>query len=185
MQVVFYASARQIGASANLAAISAGLMHYFKIPVYLGTAQASEEMRSDKIFLKEGGAVPQTEESFSSCDLLVLNLAIPCQELSYVCFRHFFVRENVMFLVGKYHKNQSEQLKQFLRYYRVEASKLCTVPYNLRFAKAYEDRQVFSYVAGSRGRDKSCEDYIFEKQLRQTVKKLLIYANRKGEINYG
>lgn len=185
MQIAFYAAARQIGASANLAAVSAGFMHYFKIPVFLESSQASKDARPGKVFLKECGCMPQTEESFHGCDLLVLNLAIPYQESAYVCFRHFFVRENVIFLIGKYHKNQSEQIKQFARQYRVDSSRICTIPYNPRFAKAYEDRQVFSYLAGNGKTAGSCEDFVFEKQLRYTVTKFFIYANRKGEYNYG
>lgn len=159
MQIAFWGIARQIGTSANMAAVAAGLERYAQIP--------------DTFILKECGSGQWEEETIKSCQLLVVNITIPHQGMENIYLKHLPVHKNIIFLVGKYHQNQFDELKSLVRQYRIDTSGVCTIPYNMRFQKAYENRTVFTYVRNFEKTAKSCEDSLFERSLKHTVNKIL------------
>lgn len=185
MRIAFYGIERYVGTSANMAAVAAGFSRYQKLPVSIEDSRASLGQKSEMITLTDRGSGKYEKERMKSCDLLVLNLSIPYRELDQAYVRHFLVRENVIFLIGKYYPGQSDELGRIARRYRVDRSRICVIPYNPRFAKAYEDKQVPVYLSGRGQALQSYESFVFEQSLRSAVCAMINYGNRKGEQYYG
>lgn len=186
MQIAFYGIARQIGTSANMAAISAGFMHYLSRPSFQEDFHRKENFRKEKLIFTDFGNTAPLGLDQTPYDLLVLNLSIPHQESAYVYFRHSFIRKNIIFLIGKYHENQLEERKKLVMQYRIDPMRVCSIPYNLRFQRAYENEKVVTYVENLGKPAGSYEDFVFEKYLKHTMRTIITYADsRKGEINYG
>lgn len=178
MQIAFYGTARQIGTSANMAAVEAGFMHYYKLPVKSSIFQPGRVVQTKDILLTECRNQIEVGKVIKTCDLLILNVSIPAQELEKVYFRHSLVRKNVIFLIGKYYQNKFYELNHLAREYRIPLSRICTIPYNPRFQKAYENRQVLEYVKA----EKNYQDVEFEANLKRTLDAVITYGSRKGEV---
>lgn len=178
MQIAFYGTARHIGTSANMAAVEAGLIHYHKFPA--SRRQWTPEMAEigDEIILTDCTSPQKAHGMLDSCDLLVLNLSFPYRGLEEVYFRHSLVRKNVIFLIGKYYQNKVCELEQLAKAYRIPLSRVCTIPYNLRFQKAYENQQVLKYVRNVA----SYEDVWFETNLKRTLRAIIHYGLKKGDV---
>lgn len=170
MNVAFYGAARRVGTSANLEVIAQGLSHC--VPV--------QEMN---LFDCSHAREEEVKHWIRACDLFVINLSIPCPGLEEVCFRHSLVRENIIFLIGKYYHNNQRELIRLAKEYRMEPGRVCAIPYNLRFQKAYENRKVPEYLKQQMQAGCSCEDMEFRRNLNRTLHGILIYG--KGERYYG
>ena len=184
MQIAFYGIARQIGTSANMAAVAAGFTQYMKMPVTWNWDWEHSSMNKHVVCLSDCKNKLQKEQ-INHCSLLVLNLILPQSGMEKIFLEHSFVHRNVVFLIGKYHPNQSKELEQVVLKYRIDDSRICTIPYNIRFQKAYENGTVLDYIRSCRKTGRSCEDFLFEKHLKQVIKKILIYGTGKGEQSYG
>lgn len=178
MQIAFYGIVRQIGTSANMAAVEAGLVHYYKLPVKSSIYQTGRVGQTKDILLTDCRKRMDVEEAIKTCDLFVLNISIPAQELEEVYFRHSLVRKNVIFLIGKYYQNKFYELNHLAREYRIPLSRICTIPYNPRFQKAYENRQVLEYIKA----EKNYQDAEFETNLKRALNAVITYGIRKGEV---
>jgi len=183
LQAAFYGIARHIGTSANMAAVAAGLVHYYGCSVSVGIPKQKNSI-SEKIILTDCSCSNDADRIIEICDLLVLNLSVPNRELDQVYLRHSLVRKNVIFLFGKYYQNEPNEIRQLAAEYRIDRSRICMIPYNPGFGYAYERHRVLNYM-------KKCpfagnyKDIQFQQQVKQAVDAVLTYGNRKGEIYYG
>lgn len=177
MKIAFYGTAGHIGTSANMAAVAAGFLHYLKIPVFV----EEEELDAENIVLIDCSKRKDAKEIIESCELLVLNLSIPCRELEKVYFRHSLVRKNVIFLIGKYYQDKPNELEQLAKQYRIPKEKVFGMLYNPRFQEAYEKNQVLRYLKGI----KRYEDMEFAKNLKLLLDAMITYGIRKGDMYYG
>lgn len=181
MKIAFYGIARQVGTSANMTAIATGLAHYYRIPV-----QISEELENSGEW--EGSKNIQlidcsrkTEEQVwqiaGMCDLFVINFLNPNPKLEDIYSRYSLVRKNILFLIGKYYHNTELCLEQIAKQYRLENNRVCVIPYNIRFQRAYENQTILNYLKQSA--DSDYADEIFQKNLRQILQIMLVCLDRK------
>lgn len=195
MRIAFYGIMRQVGTSANMAAVSAGLAYYFKSSVLIEEAGGSKIMSArqsaapytscvplEQIILTDCRRNERPDKIIRVCDLLVLNLSIPCPESEYLYFRHLSIQKNVVFLIGKYHKNQLDELKSFIYRCRIDPMQICAIPYNLRFQRAYENQNILKYIAGYEKNAGSYEAFVFGQYLKHTVHTIMNFKNRKEEL---
>lgn len=183
MQVVFYGTARHIGTSANMEAVAAGLTCYCGCKVSEGTGKWKSSV-SEEVILTDCTCSSDADEMIDICDLLVLNVSVPNRELEHIYFRHALVRKNVMFLFGKYNQNQSEEIRRLSCEYRIDCSRICTIPYDPGFGYAYETHRVLDYIK-NRSQAGNYRDMQFKRQIKRTAEAVLIYGKKKGEIYYG
>ena len=183
MQIAFYGTARNVGTSANMAAVQAFLAN--DCP-YVETMRQPEKSAAAKDFIfTDCSQIPEAEAVMETCDLLVLNLSISGRGLETVYTAYSIVRKNVVFLIGKYIQNQSEEVMRIAREYRMEQSRICMIPYHPGFARAYEHEKVPRFLKGQKQSANSCADRYFNQQVERASKAVLIYANRKGDLFYG
>lgn len=184
MRVAFYGIARSVGTSANLAAVAAGLSHYRKILALTDDFSGKAGQKGD-ILLADCGAGTGADEKIGSCDLLALNLSIPRREPDQAYLSRFLVRKNVIFLIGKYYPNPFGELERIAGQYRIDRSRICVIPYNPRFAKAYENNRIPAYLKRCGHAPRGGGDSDFECYLKRAVGAVITYGNRKGEQYYG
>lgn len=181
MRVAFYGIARQSGTSANMAAVEAGLSCYRAELAKSGDARAWANRQAEAVMLTDYGNRLRAGAWMDACDLLALNLSIPCLKLDEAFLRHFLSRRNVLFFISKYSPGQSGELEKLTRRYRIERSRICPIPYNPRFIKAYENHTVPVYLAMRGQAPQSYGDLIFEQSVKRAVGAIYHYGNRKGE----
>lgn len=185
MRIAFYGTSHGVGTSANLAAVTAGLSRYRKNLALAEHLHAKGGWREEAIMLKDCGIGMDADEKIKSCDLLVLNLSVPSRELDQIYLSHFLVRKNVIFLVGKYYPEPYGQLERVAGRYRINRSRICAIPYNPRFAKAYEEKSISAYLDRCGQAPRGGGDSDFECHLKRAVGAIITYGNRKGEQYYG
>lgn len=185
MQVVFYGTARGVGTSANMAACAAGLLHFFQIPVKIRSWEEPEKSQKGQVSFLDCAGQKETGGIIQSCDLLALNLSLPCRGLEEAYLKHFLVRKNVIFLVGKYYQNRLLELKQLAAWFRIPSQRIGVIPYHPGFREAYENKEILRYLKNPKGKRKSSRDYEFEKCIECAAKAVITYGNRKGELFYG
>jgi len=184
LHIAFYGSVRQIGTSANMSAVAAGITQYLQLPVSYENMKTDARLKETMRFTDCSRSVC-AEQVMKSCDLLVINLSYSFQELAHVYLRHSLVRKNVVFLIGKYIPNNSNQLKQLAKQYRISENRICMIPYNPRFSKAYENHRVFDYLNCSSIGAASYEDFDFCINLNHVINTMITYVNRKGDNYHG
>lgn len=192
MQVAFYGVMRHVGTSANMAVVAAGLTYYFKIPAVIGHAPVvldKAAWEKEPVFLTDCSPPGYTEESrmelIESCDLLVLNVSLPYQELEDIYVRYSLVRKNVIFLIGKYYQDKSHELKGLARQLRVSAGRISAIPYHPAFEAAYVRQEVSGYIKRLAEGKNNFLDLQFENQLKHALHTVMTYGKRKGELFYG
>ncbi len=185
MKIAFYGTARHVGTSANMAAVAAGFWHYLKIPAFMEAFPADTGSKIQRVSLFDCSRSADSEECIKRCDLLALNISFAYQNLEEAYFRHSLVQKNVVFLVGKYYQDRSDKLAYLAKEYRVDRSRICTLPYNTRFGYAYENQRVLHYVENWKKSKESYADLDFKKNLKHAVSTMIYYADRKGEMHYG
>lgn len=185
MQVAFYGIAHCVGTSANMAAIAAGLWYYQKLPVTIRRDMTEIPCGEEEIIFTDCTNRNDAEEIIRNCNLLVLNLSIPYRELEEIYFRYSLVQKNIIFLIGKYYQNKSYELEELARVYRIPTGRVCAIPYNPRFQKAYENRQVLEYVKNQAKDKQSGEAFAFQNYLKSALKAVITYGYSKGEVYYG
>lgn len=185
MRIAFYGIAHGVGTSANLSAVAAGLSRYRKSFAFMENFHAEGAWRGEAITLKDCGVGMDADEKIESCDLLVLNLSIPSRKLDQIYLSQFLVRKNVIFLVGKYYPETYGQLGRMAGRYRINRSRICAIPYNPRFAKAYEEKSISAYLDRCGQAPRGGGDSDFECFLKRAVGAIITYGNRKGEQYYG
>lgn len=183
--IAFYGIARQTGTSANMAAVAAGLAQYQKRSVLIQPPRARTGLWTEAMALTDCTNSPHAAEIMRSCNLLVLNFSIPHRGLEKLFMQHALSGKNVLFLVGKYYKDQSDELKKLSGYYRLERRRICAIPYHPGFGRAYEENRVPSFVKNRTIMHKTHEGAAFETHLKRTACAVAAYAERKGEKSYG
>lgn len=185
MQIAFYGIARGIGTSANMAAVAAGMVGYFKIQNLRSDRQSALKAADGQWILTDCGRCKDAADVIASCDLLALNISIPDQGLEEVYFRHSLVRKNVIFLIGKYYQDSPNELKQLAYRYRIPLERICVIPYHPGFAYAYDQDAVTKALPGIHKRAKSRLDWEFEQHVKRAASAVITYGKRKGEQIYG
>ena len=155
MHIAFLGAGRSVGTSANMAALAAGLMHYYSIPASTGGHRAFLP-RTEGIFLSDCSDGGDAGKIIASCDLLALNVPIPLNEL-----------------------------KRLAGQYRIPLGRICPIPYSPHFQRAYEGNRVMEYVKGLERAKGGYQDVFFQEHLKRAVDAALIYMDRKGELYYG
>ncbi len=185
MHVAFYGAVRHVGTSANMTVMAAGFWYYRQLPVLIRDRETDLPCPQEEIIFTDCTNQSNAEEIIKNCNLLVLNLSIPYQELEKVYFRHSFVQKNIIFLIGKYYQNKSYELKELARQYRIPFERICVIPYSPRFQKAYENQKVLQYIKEQSKANQSYEAFEFEKHLKRALNAVVTYGNSKGEVYYG
>ncbi len=239
MHIVFYGVMRDIGTSANMAAVAA-FMQFRGLPVSVCVSHLEEDVlhseegvsysKEDVLHLEDSVLYSEESESYSKesesyseigishmgvdllhsevdsvdsivftdcsksgnvkqliedCDLLVCNLSGSFRELEDVYFRYSFVRKNVMFLFGKFFQGKVDEVRRFASCFRISGSRIFVIPYNPRFAFAYDRNRVLDYVMriGEKG---ACDrDLELKRSLECIVKAMIALVNGKGVFFYG
>lgn len=184
MHIVFYGAVHRIGTSANMAAAAAGMTQYLQLPVSYECFKTGDDSTKEICFT-DCSRSKCLEQMIQSCDLLVLNLSHSYQELAHVYLRYTLVRKNVIFLIGKYIPNYSNEFTKLAKQYRIAEDRICMIPYSPRFSKAYENHRVSDYLNRHRFGTACYEDFEFEKNLKHVIGTMITYANRKGDNYYG
>lgn len=185
MRVAFYGIARQVGTSANMAAVAAGLSCYRSEMAKCKIEGAPACRQAEPVTLTDCGGWGRAGIWTDACDLLACNLPFPCRKLEEACCSDFFVRKNVILLIAKYSAEQSGELERLASLCRIERSRICVIPYNPRFIKAYEDRAVAAYLEHCGRACGSYEDSVFWQSVMRAVRAVIYYGNRKGEQKHG
>lgn len=184
MHIAFLGAGRSVGTSANMAALAAGLMHYYSIPASTGGHRAFLP-RTEGIFLSDCSDGGDAGKIIASCDLLALNVPIPLKGMELLYLQYSIVRRNVIFLIGKYFKEKQNELKRLAGQYRIPLGRICPIPYSPHFQRAYEGNRVMEYVKGLERAKGGYQDVFFQEHLKRAVDAALIYMDRKGELYYG
>lgn len=175
MQIAFYGISHHVGTSANMAAVHAAFVQGCPRSLAFGQRQQEDGCHTKPPVLtkisKSG-----LSGAFCAYDLVAVNLSIPCRELEEIYVLHSLVRKNVIFLIGKYHQNQKNELDFLIRHYRLDPARVCAIPYNQRFAKAYGGRNVSAYCRSISTGGGSYEDAEFHNHLSRAVRTMLILA---------
>lgn len=172
MKVAFYGTERKVGTSANMAVIAReiALCHSITTVNLIDYSHGREE---------------KFNSMMSDSDLLVLNISLTGSGLEKLYLRNDLVHKNIIFLVGKYYHNQEDELKKLARFYRIAPEKVCAIPYNPRFQRAYENQKVSEYLKRQLFSENSLEDTQFQMRLQDTMRTILKYGRRKGDLYYG
>lgn len=180
LKIAFYGVARQVGTSANMAAIAAGLTHYYQIPVQI--SEKSEEFIEQKEAIQLMDCSRKTEaeawQIANTCDLFVINFLNPNSKLEDIYSRYSLVRKNILFLIGKYYHNSEKYFQQIAKQYRLENSRVCAIPYNIRFQSAYENQNLSEYLREQENVQRNYEDEIFQKNLLQVLQRVLLCVEK-------
>lgn len=104
--------------------------------------------------------------------LFIVNLLIPNKELESFYFHHLLVRENIIFLFGKYFQETEKELHRFMVEYRVDAGRIARITYSTRFRRALESGEVSAYL---QKKPRSVEDEMFALSLWKTTQTILKY----------
>lgn len=159
MNIVFCGTAPQVGTSANMAVVQEALR--------------CRGIAVDDICFVDCSQKRENIRKYSDdSTLVIVNLLIPDKELENFYFSHLRIRKNVIFLFGKYFQQNEKELKRFLKEYRMDAGQVATIPYNLRFGRAFEMGMVKEYL---RQKPRSIEDETFALLLWKTTQKILRY----------
>lgn len=232
MHIVFYGVMRDIGTSANMAAVAA-FMQFCGLPVSVCVSHLEEDVlhseegvsysKEDVLHLEDSVLYSEESVSYSEigishrgvdlllsevdavdsivftdcsksgnvkqliedCDLLVCNLSGSFRELEDVYFRYSFVRKNVMFLFGKFFQGKVDEVRRFASCFRIAGSRIFVIPYNPRFAFAYDRNRVLDYVMRIGEKGACIRDLEFKRSLDCIVNAIIAFVNGKGVFFYG
>lgn len=185
MKIAFYGVTRQVGTSANMAAIAAGLAHYYHIPVHISDKSEEPWLIEQEEHIQFMDCSRKTEaeawQIANICDLFVINFLNPNPKLEDIYSRYSLVRKNILFLVGKYYHSSEMCLEEIAKQYRLENSRVCAMPYNIRFQSAYENQNLLGYLKGQGNIRRDYEDEMFQKNLLQVLQRVLLCVEKAGK----
>lgn len=179
MKIVFYGAQPHIGTSANMSAAVCGLWAFYGIQ----TTQASDmhqylkHSNEDWIFFDARGMKGELlQKVLRVSDIIVLNISQTASGLKQFYLDHRMVHSNLLLLVGKYHKNTNYNLIKLGQQYRIDAGRICGIPYNVRFQKAYEDGRILPFIRQELRWTGNYENQQFLKELHRMIQALIKYA---------
>lgn len=175
MRVAFFGAEPKVGTSANMQLAAWGTL--FSPLSGVETDILSMEFTD----CKETGIA---EEQLSCCDLLAVNISLNGSGLEEFILNRSFVQRNIIFLIGKYYQSQDRELERLSRWYRIPEERICPIPYNQRFKRAYESGCIPSYLKWQQ-RESSFENTEFIRCVSGMLSAMAKFGKRKGEIYYG
>lgn len=177
MRAVFFGLGPGVGTSANMQLAALGTDFYSSF--YAG--ENREQVQFIDCRWQDGREVfRQTCDK----DLLVANISLTPFGLEEFFLNHSIVHKNIIFLIGKYHRNSKEELQYLSRQYRIPLGRICSIPYSQRFKLAYENGHILEYLNWQQ-QTPTYENWVFGQSLRELLFAIAKYKNRKGEIYYG
>lgn len=188
MRVLFCGARSGIGTSAGMSALRWGLSVMCNIQ--------SRQVYEAEEFLK---ARPQEMVCFDTgemrgevfyrllhlADLVVLNISQTGSGLEQFYLDHQMVHTNLLLLVGKYHNIKENSLHVFEQQYRIDSRRICAIPFNMRFHRAYEDGRMLSFIRKELRWTDNWENQQFLWELIRTMQALMNYAVTERGNNYG
>lgn len=176
MRAVFLGLEPEAGTSANMQLVLCGAaVHpYFRDEIRNGRTE----------FVDFGLADREGWRQLSAGDLLVVNLSLHSSMLEKLYLNGSFVRKNIIFLIGKYYQNDETELRYLSRWYRIPPGRICVIPFNPRFQRAYELHKISEYLTWQQ-RERTLENMELKRCLDGMLDAMVRYKDRKGEIYYG
>lgn len=167
MKVAFYGVSRGIGTSANMQI----LKHIF-------SAQNKSVSFTDISEYKG----KELEEKISSYHLLVINTSLTDSDFLEFYLRHSVARKNILFLIGK-NFHEEKECRRFAKSYRIDAARICTIPYNMRFQTAYDKGKLYDFLMKEIKNGDSTETVFFRKNLKEAADAILKFGeNERSNI---
>lgn len=168
MQIVFLGAARRTGVSSNMEALEASLRHCYP----------SER----EVCFSDCAGRADAKAMIQSSDLLVLNFTMPCSGLEEIFLRYSIVQTNIMFLIGKYFQNRSDELKRLTTVYRIAQNRVCTIPYHPGFENAHARQNFSEYMEKILRNPESYRDEKLASHVKHVLDTIIYYGKRKGEL---
>ncbi|MCI8874807.1 MAG: hypothetical protein HFI77_01890 [Lachnospiraceae bacterium] len=176
MQVAFLGAEPKAGTSANMQLAAWGAFFHPVLRERAGIQKAE--------FTDFGQWSAADLKQISSWDLLAVNLSLTESTWEELFLNQSMFQNNIIFLIGKYHHSQKRELERFSRWYRISMERICPIPYNQRFQKAYESGRILSYLKWQQ--EEFCyENRVFGQCLKELLMAIGKYGKRKGDIYYG
>lgn len=177
MRAVFFGLSPGVGTSANMQLAALGAAFYPKLYAKKG----GEPVQFIRYNNKEG---TKASHRADDKDLLVANLSLTHSGLEEFFLNQPMVHKNIIFLIGKYHGSSKKELQDLSRQYRIPMGKICAIPYNQRFRRAYENGHILEYLKWQQ-QTPTLENQVFGESLKKLLFTIANHEDRKGEIYYG
>ncbi len=128
---------------------------------------------SDVVFVDTAGSEHLSSKVIlNEADLVVVNLSQNPIILSDFFKQYSTLQDKAVFLIGNYNPDSKFNLKNIIRKYHIDKSKIGVIPYNVEFADALSEGNVIRFLMHNYDCKKQDGNYYFIQEVKKSVRML-------------